>query len=74
LLVDPRVTLQGAAEPDAEQLAELSADIARAVEALSPRERKDDAAVGEAARAVVRRRLKAWQGKRPVTDVHVVRV
>jgi hypothetical protein len=30
--------------------------------------------VSEAARIAVRRRLKAWSGKRPVTDVHVVRV
>jgi ribonuclease J len=74
LLADPRVTLQGMGEPDAEQLAALSADVGRAVEGLSPRERRDDAAVTEAARLAVRRRLKAWNGKRPVTDVHVVRV
>ena len=74
LLADPRVTLQGLGEPDAEQLAALGADVGRAVEGLSPRERKDDAAVSEAARLAVRRRLKAWNGKRPVTDVHVVRV
>ncbi|HLJ21414.1 MAG TPA: ribonuclease J, partial [Stellaceae bacterium] len=74
LLADPRVSLQGMGEPDAERIAELSADIARVVKGLSPRERGNDAAVGEAARIAVRRRLKAWQGKRPVTDVHVVRL
>ncbi len=74
LLADPRVTLQGVGEPDASTLAELGADVGRAVEGLSPRERRDDAAVSEAARIAVRRRLKAWSGKRPVTDVHVVRV
>jgi ribonuclease J len=30
--------------------------------------------VREAARLAVRRSLKAWHGKRPVTDVHVVRI
>lgn len=74
LLAEPQVTLQGMGEPDAEEIAELSANIARAVEGLSSRERRDDAAVSEAARIAVRRRLKAWSGKRPVTDVHVVRV
>jgi ribonuclease J len=44
------------------------------VEGLSPRDRRDDAAVREAARAAVRRSLKAWHGKRPVTEVHVVRI
>jgi len=74
LLADPRVTLQGVGDPDAEELASLGADVGRAVEGLSPRERRDDAAVSEAARLAVRRRLKASSGKRPVTDVHVVRV
>jgi ribonuclease J len=74
LLADPKVTLQGVGEPDAAELAGLGADIGRAVEGLSPRERRDDAAVSEAARLAVRRRLKARSGKRPVTEVHVVRV
>ena len=74
LLADPRVTLQGVGEPSAAELAQLGADIGRAVEKLSQRERKDDAAVSEAARLAVRRRLKVRNGKRPVTDVHVVRV
>jgi hypothetical protein len=52
----------------------VGADVGRAVERLTPRERRDDAAVSEAARLAVRRGLKAWNGKRPVTDVHVVRV
>jgi ribonuclease J len=74
LLAEPQVTVQGVGEPDAEYLAELGADVARAVEQLSARERRDDAAVSEAARVTVRRSLRAWNGKRPVTDVHVVRV
>jgi ribonuclease J len=74
LLAEPRISVQGVGEPDAERLAVLGADVGRAVEKLTSRERKDDAAVSEAARLAVRRGLKAWNGKRPVTDVHVVRV
>src|SRR5262249_10455821 len=74
LLAAPRVTLQGVGEPDAEEIGELGADVGRAVEGLTARERRDDAAVSEAARIAVRRRLKARSGKRPVTDVQVVRV
>ena len=74
LLAEPRVTLQGLGDPDAEMLQQLGAEVGRAVFALTRRERHDDAAVTEAARLAVRRALKARTGKRPVTDVHVVRV
>ena len=74
LLAEPRVTLQGLGDPDAEMLRQLGAEVGRAVFALTRRERHDDDAVTEAARLAVRRALKARTGKRPVTDVHVVRV
>jgi len=74
LLAEPRVTVQGMADAGAEMLAELGAGVGRAVRDLSPRERRDDQAVSEAARAAVRRAVKAHSGKRPVTEVHVVRV
>jgi ribonuclease J len=74
LLAEPRVTLQGMADPGAEMLAELGAGVGRAVRELSARERRDDQAVSEAARSAVRRSVKARSGKRPVTEVHVVRV
>jgi ribonuclease J len=72
LLTPPRVTVQGVGESDAE--AELCRKVAEAVEALPPRERRDDAIVGEAARIAVRRVVRARFGKRPVTQVHVVRL
>lgn len=74
MLAPPRVTLQGLGEPDAAMLAELGTQVGRAVAALKSRERRDDAAVTEAARLAVRRSLKASTGKRPVTEVHLVRV
>ena len=45
-----------------------------AVAALSGDDRDDDDAVKEAARLAVRRTLHASHGKKPVTDVHVVRL
>ena len=41
---------------------------------LSPGDRRNDDTVAEAARVAVRRSLRDSIGKRPVTDVHVVRV
>jgi ribonuclease J len=69
----PKVTIQGlASEEDAAQ--ELSDAVAAAVGQLPPRERREDAAVHEAARVAVRRFIRARHGKRPVTEVHVVRL
>jgi ribonuclease J len=72
LMAPPRVTVQGVGESDAQ--AELSRKVAEAVNALAPRERRDDKAVHEAARIAVRRVVRARYGKRPVTEVHVVRL
>jgi ribonuclease J len=74
LLAEPRVSLQGLGEPDADFLASLSEEVKAALKRLGPRERRDDAAVSEAARVAVRRGVRAWSGKRPVTEVQVVRV
>ena len=72
LMAPPRVTMQGVGEDEAE--GELAGKVADAIDALTPRERRDDAAVGEAARIAVRRAARARHGKRPVTQVHVVRL
>jgi len=72
LMALPRVTMQGVGEGDAE--GEIAGRVADAIDALTPRERRDDAAVGEAARIAVRRAARARHGKRPVTQVHVVRL
>jgi ribonuclease J len=74
LLAAPQVTVQGLIEDDLVAIDELSSGIGRAVESLSPADRRDDEAVREAARLAVRRSLKSSTGKRPVTDIHVVRV
>ena len=48
--------------------------VADAVDRLSDRDRADDEHVAEAARSAVRRTLRQICGKRPHTEVHLVRV
>lgn len=76
LRAEPQVTLHGvAAGPDGDELALDAADaVAEAVRGLAAGHRRDDDAVREAARRAVRRLVRSEHGKRPVTDVHVVRV
>jgi len=72
LAAPPQVTVQGVGEPD--DLAELGQRVSDAIEELSRQERRDDEAVREAARIAVRRAVRARHGKRPVTEIHVVRL
>jgi ribonuclease J len=74
LLAPPQVTLQGLVEDDGESAEALRRAVEEAAAQLPERERRDDAALREAVRLVVRRSLKARHGKRPVTLVHVVRI
>jgi ribonuclease J len=74
LLAPPQVSLQGLAEEGEDFPSDLSSTVGDAIGKLSARERREDGAVREAARLAVRRSLKAWHGKRPVTEVHVVRI
>jgi ribonuclease J len=71
----PQVTVQGVFEVDdvTEQDAVVSA-VRQAVEGLPPGLRRDDETVKEAARLAVRRALQASHGKKPVTQVHLVRI
>jgi ribonuclease J len=76
LIAEPQVTLHGLVDPDADgaALGSAAAAVRSAVEALNPGQRSDDAAVKEAARLAVRRYIHAERGKKPLTDVHLVRV
>lgn len=76
LRAPPQVTVQGlgAVEEDAALTEELRQKVAEAIAALPAAERRDDAALREAARLAVRRSLRAWHGKKPVTEVHLVRI
>jgi ribonuclease J len=76
LLAAPVVTVHGLIEDEdvAEEIDDLGDAIDRALAELTPAQRRDDAAVREAARLAVRRRLKADYGKAAVTDIHLVRI
>jgi ribonuclease J len=76
LRAEPLVSFQGVTDgADGEDLELDAADAVReALRGLSVANRRDDEAVREAARRMVRRVVRAEHGKRPVTDVHVVRV
>lgn len=72
---DPEVSLQGLIDVEEEESFDILVDaIVTEVEKLSGRDRRDDRAVGEAARRALRRQANRLFGKRPVTDVHVVRL
>ncbi len=71
----PQVTVHGLGDDEADDLGiRLSERIAEALAELSPRDRRDDETVREAARLALRRSLKAWHGKRPVTEIHLARI
>jgi len=74
LKAPPQVSLRGLAEEEGASAADLSAQVEEAVRDLPPRDRRDDEALREVVRLAVRRALKAQSGKRPVTEVHVVRI
>jgi ribonuclease J len=75
LLRDPQLTVHGLSDsPDGSGVEEAILAVRLAVEGMRLRERKDDEALRETARRVVRRSLRDSHGKRPPTDIHIVRV
>ncbi|WP_142847031.1 ribonuclease J [Telmatospirillum sp. J64-1] len=76
LLAKPKLTATGILDPhlEAEEHEAVVMAVRDAVEDLPQRERRDDAAITEAARLAVRRSLRDSHGKKPITDVHLVRV
>ncbi|MPZ10313.1 MAG: RNase J family beta-CASP ribonuclease [Kiloniellaceae bacterium] len=73
---EPEISTVGLYEPaeEDEHLDEIELAIRDAVKRLGRRERKDDAAVEEAARVAVRRVVNRLLGKKPMTMVHVIRL
>ena len=75
LLRDPQLTVHGLSDsPSAAGVEEAILAIRFAVESMRRKERGDDEALREAARRAVRRSLRDTHGKRPPTDIHIVRV
>jgi len=76
-LVGPaQITIHGLAGEDSgdEAVVESAAAVARALSSLSSGKLADDNIVKETARVAIRRSLSANLGKKPVTDVHLVRL
>ncbi|MDE2029991.1 MAG: ribonuclease J [Alphaproteobacteria bacterium] len=73
---DPQVSLMGLIDGEGEATLQgnLSAIAHDAVEEMPKSTRIDDAAVRHAVALAVRRHIRDVHGKKPVTDVHVVRV
>lgn len=73
---DPIISTQGVLddEVEADKLAILTEAVRDALRPLPPVARRDDAAVREAARIGLRRAVQRMLGKKPVTDVHLVRL
>tara|TARA_R110002072_G_scaffold53841_8_gene141752 strand:+ start:8296 stop:9942 length:1647 start_codon:yes stop_codon:yes gene_type:complete len=75
VLGDPQLTVQGVLDDTEDESWDDAIDaVIEAVNALPAKKRRDDEEVAEAARIAVRRSLRESIGKRPVTDIHVVRV
>lgn len=77
LVADPLVTTHGLFTPDDDEEGggeSLIRAVREAVDRLDRREKTDDDAVQEAARRALRKVLHLDQGRKPVTDVHLVRL
>lgn len=76
LAAEPQIAIQGLLEPSEmeEARGEAAVAIREALAKLKPADRRLDEAVKEAARLAVRRTLQALHGKKPLTEVHLVRL
>jgi len=74
LVGTPRVSAPGLFEPEDPEAARVTADFAQAVRDLPAGLRADDSALADAARSALRRALGRKQQKRPMVDVHLLRV
>ena len=70
----PRVSAPGLLDPEDEEADRVADDFAVTLRDLPHDLRRDDSALADAARAALRRTLGRRLGKRPVVDVHLIRV
>ena len=70
----PRVSAPGLFEPDDPEMARVSGELADSFADLPASLRRDDAGLLDAAKAAVRRALGKRLQKRPLVDVHLLRV
>jgi ribonuclease J len=74
ILGEPQISAPGLLEEGDPEVAELEDSFAAALGDLPAELRRDDEALTEAARAALRRVLARRYGKRPLVDVHLLRV
>ena len=74
LRAEPQISAPGLFETEDPQLERIGGDFADALEELPSSLRRDDAALIDAARAALRRALGRRLQKRPLVDVHLLRV
>jgi ribonuclease J len=70
----PKVSLRGIEDEDGALAQAIVAGLREMLADLSPSERSDDGRIEEASRQAVRRVVRAHLGKKPLTDVHIVRI
>lgn len=70
----PQVSAPGLFEPDDPEATRVTNDFTQAVQGLPAALRLDDSALADAARSALRRALGRKQQKRPMVDVHLLRV
>jgi len=71
---DPVVSLRGIDDTDGELNQAIIAGLKEMLADLSAGERRDDGRIEDAAHKAVRRVVRAHLGKKPLTDVHIVRI
>jgi ribonuclease J len=70
----PKVSLRGIDDEGGALTEAIVSGLKEMLADLSASERSDDDRIGEAARQAVRRVVRAHLGKKPLTDVHIVRI
>jgi ribonuclease J len=70
----PKVSAPGLFEPEDPESVRISREFGTAVSDLPASMRRDDEALLDAAKAALRRTLGKRLGKRPLVDVHLLRV
>jgi ribonuclease J len=74
LLAEPKVTLRGIEDPDSSLAVAIASGLSEMVADLTWTERSNDAFIEDAAAQTLRRVVRAHLGKKPLTDVHIVRI
>jgi ribonuclease J len=74
VVAPPKVSLRGIDDGDGTLGEAITAGLNEMLADLSAAERRDDGRIEEAARQAVRRVVRAHLGKKPLTDVHIVRI